>query len=303
MATTLVTARFGSIAFPVDEVVLQGGHRFHIHEYPHAPGGDPERLGRKLYIIRMHAWFHELEGAAAQRYPDLWPNGLKQLRKLLERGYTDELVVPTVGAIKAFPTAWTQKLVASKSITGEELDLEFCEDDASFELAGSDFEVASSSVAQANTELQAAAELEKYLSQLKRKHSIFEVINDAVGSFQAARDQVGLVGGLVTAKLANIVDLCNEADRTLDFMSKADGVFIAQALRNLSFAATTTNEKLQGPERKRISYVVPTKTTVVDLATKLYGDASKTAELLKLNAFKNPYAIEGGTIVDYMAAA
>lgn len=305
MATTLVKASFAGISFPVDEITVQGGQRYHIHEYPHSPGGQPEKLGRKLYVVRFRAWFHELAAGSrgAKLYPDLWPNGLKKLRTQLEDGTTQDLTVPTVGTIQAFPTAWTQKWAAQVALDGEKVDLEFCEDQEALNLGGTDFEVAAASLVAANSELQDAANLAAWkLANLPRKPGLFEAINNAVGAVLAVRDSVGAAASLVAAKLDAVSSLCNELEKTVDVLGGASFVQVAQSTRNLSFAAGDAAAKLAGPEKETMVYIVPSKTSVAELSQRLYGDTEHVGAILKQNAFVDAFNITAGTTVLYQAS-
>ena len=292
-------ASFAGIEFPVDEIVVQGGQRFHIHEYPHSPGGTPEKLGRKLYIIRFRAWFHELKGTAAEQYPDLWPNGLKRLREALETGETFDLTVPTVGTIQAFATNWTQRFAVMQALDGEKVDLEFCEDQAGPNLGGNELEVAAEDVRAAADKLNVAAELAAW--KATKKPGLFEQIGDMVNSALALRDQVGAAATLVAAKLDQVSALCNELEKTVDVLSGADFVAVAQATRNLAVAASEAASSLVGAESETLVYTVPSKTTVQELSVKLYGDTTHVADLLKQNAFSDAFNITAGTQVLYQA--
>ena len=48
---------FNDIAFAISSLTITGGLRKHTHEYPHANGGDQEKLGRLLYVFEMDAIF------------------------------------------------------------------------------------------------------------------------------------------------------------------------------------------------------------------------------------------------------
>lgn len=301
MTITLSRASFAGIAFPFTEITVSGAHRYHVHEYPHSPGGDPEKMGRKLYVIRMSAWFHELSGLAAVNYPDLWPNGLRTLRNILETGSTEDLVVPTIGTIRAFPTAWTQKFVTGQALDGEKVDFEFCEDQDTLNLGGNDFDFAAESMSEAAAKLDLAAALRDYTKE--RKPGIFEQINDAVGSVTAMKDKVGAINSLVSSKIETVKSLCSQVESVVDFMGSAESVPIAVAVRNLWFAANELAANLVVPATRLLIYVVPSTTTVVDLSQRLYGTTTRAQDLLRLNAFSDAYKIPAGTEVTYAVPA
>jgi prophage DNA circulation protein len=301
MTITLSRMSFGGIAFPTTEVSIQGGQRSHIHEYPHTDGGDLEKMGRKLYMIRVSAWFHELTGIAAQNYPDLWPSGLRQLRALLESGETKDLVVPTIGTIRAFPTSWTQKFVAASALDGEKVDLEFCEDQEGA-FGDVEAEFAAASVSTALDQLNEAAALMEFRG-IARIPNIFEQINDAVGSFVALKDQAQAQSTLISDKIESIKSLCQQVESVVDFAGTAPTVGVETAVRNLWNAANDVAQNLVAPATKTLVFLVPSKMTVQEVSQRLYGKTDRVADLLKLNAFPNAFAIPAGTQVLYAVPA
>src|SRR5262249_28189814 len=122
----LQRASFDGVPFPVESVDVTSDLRHHVHEYPHTAGGDPEKLGRSLYRIQMLGNFQ----ATFRAYPKLWPEALTKLRKTFEAEKTADLVIPTIGTIKAFITKWRQRSTA-KIRSGEKVEIEFLEDQAS----------------------------------------------------------------------------------------------------------------------------------------------------------------------------
>src|SRR5438105_4964362 len=120
---TLQRASFGGAEFPVESVSIVGGLRDHIHEYPHSQGGAPEKMGRKLYTIRMKAVFQ----TKFKLYPGLYPNTLNFLRKMFEEQSSADLVVPTIGTMTAYCRNWTQEM-EWRIRNGEKADFEFVED-------------------------------------------------------------------------------------------------------------------------------------------------------------------------------
>ena len=301
MAITLARMSFGGIAFPFVEYSLNGAHRNHVHEYPHAQGGDPEKLGRKLYVVRVTAWFHELTGPAAQAYPDLWPSGLKRLREMFESGETKDLVIPTIGTIRAFATQWTQKYVVSNAPDGEKVDIEFCEDEAGDLLAGNEAKFAAESMVEALALLNEQMALLEARG-LARKPNIFEQLNDLVGGFVALKDQAQAQATLLSDKVESIKALCQEVESVADFVNESSGVGVGAAVRSLWTAANAVGDALVVPASQVLTHIVPSRTTVVDLSALLYGRTDKVSDLLKLNAFIDPFGIPAGTVVRYAVA-
>jgi len=301
MAITLSRMSFGGIAFPTTEVTVNGSQRYHIHEYPHSPGGQPEKLGRKLYVIRVSAWFHELTGPASVNYPDLWPAGLKRLRELMETGETKDLVVPTIGTIRAFPTSWTQKFVAANALDGEKVDLEFCEDDEGASLGGNEAELAVNSLDEAMSALDAQLALLEFRG-LRRKPGIFEQIGDAVGSVVALKDQAQAQAQLLSDKVERVKDLCQQVESVVEFAGSAGSVGVDTAVRNLWNAANDVGESLFTPASKTLVYVTPQMMAIGAVSSAIYGTTERVQDLLRMNAFPDSFKIPSGTQVLYPAA-
>jgi len=63
---------FDGIEFPIESIKVKGGLRFHVHEYPHVPGGDAEKLGRRLYEIEIVGNFELKSLALAAIFTATW---------------------------------------------------------------------------------------------------------------------------------------------------------------------------------------------------------------------------------------
>ncbi len=103
-------AEFDGLVFAYSEMTVKGGIRFAPHEFPHVPGAEIEKMGRKAYAIGVRAMFHDIPGSdLAREYPDAYPNGLRTMREKFEVQLSGDLVVPSLGKIRVVAHEWTQK--------------------------------------------------------------------------------------------------------------------------------------------------------------------------------------------------
>ncbi len=92
--TGLPQTQFGDIKFPGETHHVSLVLRHHVHEYPHSPGGNVEKLGRSLYKVTVRGNFQ----ATFPAFPDLYPNGMNTLRGYAEQMQTLTFVHPTIGS-------------------------------------------------------------------------------------------------------------------------------------------------------------------------------------------------------------
>ena len=303
---------FGRV-FPVTECVVAGGARHHVHEYPHTPGGDTEPLGRKLYTIRFKAFFLDVPGSLLNReYPDLYPTTLQILRTAFEEEKVADLLIPTIGTIKARCVNWSQ-VMSSANLSGETMDLEFLEEYESPYLDNSGSVDINLDVGAANDALQLAvatklAELDEGdlavpSPAVERATSLFQAINDAVGAVLAIRDTVDIAARLIEAKILKVADLCREVDRTLGTLQGADFVRIMQANRDLWQSVNETLENVTQKPSAIQFYETPKLMGINEVAVVLARYDVKATDLLNLNGFEDAFAIPPGTRVKYLNLA
>lgn len=280
--------------FPVRHVSVRGSLRHHVHEYPHAPGGAFENLGRKLYEIKMSAMFME----TFKLYPGLWPINLDTMRTSFERGDPGKLTIPTLGTIDARCVNWSQEM-DSKIQSGEMVELDFLEDQSQLFLI--DFLVGQerldtrSAVDNFNLEMEKA----NILAGPPRQVSIFSQIRDAANSVLAYFDQAEAFGLLLSAKIEGLMAIIQEADADLDLMQHPANLAIIRAMRDLWNAVNDILHNLQSKQQPLERYIVPVQMTITDVSTAIYGDTTHAIELLQLNPIEDALAIPAGTVVRF----
>jgi len=294
-ANAFAKAAFDGIEFAYIDVAVKGGTRFAVHEFPHSPGAEIEKMGRRPYIVIFTCTFHRIPGSELDKqYPELYPTRLRQLRERFEKELTAELVVPTIGTIKATCTSWNQTF-NSNSPTGEAVQLEFIEDqdsDKAFDDQSTDYGAAK--MAEANDSLLAAAALADFKKATTQ--SIFQDINDAVTAVQGALALGDAYNQMVVGKINAVINLCNYADGQVEEMQHPENHAVLDALKDLWLNSKQLAMNVAEKRSTLLSYNVPKVLTLSQVASNL----SVTVEsLLQLNAFDDSLAIPAGTVVIY----
>jgi hypothetical protein len=287
---TLQPMEFGGIRFPFERRVISGGGRQHTHVFPHSHGGENEKLGRELYRVQVFSQFHDRPGEEMDRiYPDLYPARLTLLRGMFERQETQRLVVPGLGSYQAFCTNWTQTLDA-KITSGEEVQLEFLEDE--------DFVPIALRFSQQKMNL-AVDEMMQPLPELPKLPSIFQQINDLVGTLDQIKAAGDIANKLLEAKLIALVNLCANAEQTVNELQDPLNHQVFAALKTVWLAATEWMDDLNSRASPIHVWTTQKKMSVNQISIAIYQDATHIEELLDLNAFADPLEVPAGTPVRF----
>lgn len=292
-------ASFDKIEFPFTTRTARGEFRQHTHEFPKMAGGQPEKLGRRLWTFAFESPFHE----SNLYFPNLYPASLDALTDRFARGVTAELVVPEMGIIRAFITKFERRRRGA-ILSGEELSVEFLEDDLEPFRREALTSSAQASLAEAANDVRdevddardhSEATIEPYRAPLGS-------LLDLVDSVLAIRDQVELYGARVGAQLTGIASACRELH---ELLKGPDLAPLREGLRSLWDAAYQIQSDLlsKGPGSQLTTYVTPTEMGVSQIAQALYGQAARGGEILSLNSnLDDPFAIDAGTTLIVYAA-
>lgn len=283
----LQQASFNEVPFPCEDVEVIGGIRDHIHEYPHSPGGAVEKMGRKLYTVRMTAPFH----VTFPKYPNLWPLGLSRLRGFFEDQTTGPLVIPTIGTIQAYARSWTQSM-NSKVSSGEKAVFEFVEDEGQARLIGELISVNVTSVERKVKDFDAQKALTDFAGD-SSAISLFDAITDAANSVLAVADQIELAGNLFQAKISYLIDLCKQADRLI-FVQNPQNFPLTNFMHDLWNSAIEVQQNVQKSDTKPKTYIVPTTMSMSAISTALYGNSNHSVELMQINPVEDVFAVPAG---------
>lgn len=287
-------ASFDQIEFPFLSRVARAEFRQHTHEFPKMAGGQPEKLGRKLWSFSFECPFH----ASNLYFPDLYPAALDALTERWARGLTAELVIPEMGILRAFITKLERRRRGA-ILSGEDVSLEFLEDDLQA------FRNATTSVGRAALDEAAVNVREELLgfgaddrdlreAKVEPYKEPLDRLLNAVDFVLGIRDQVELFGARVGAQLEGIAAACRELH---ELLKGPDLSPLREGLRSLWDATYQLQQDLmnKGPGSSLVTYVVPAVMSVGQIAQQLYGEASRGAEILALNAgIADPFEVDAG---------
>ena len=284
----LKRAGFEGIEFPIESCEVNGSIRDHIHVYPHAAGGQPEKMGRNLYLIKMTSNFH----ATFKAYPNLWPLGLSKLRKLFESQTTGALVIPTIGTIQAYCRNWSQVL-GNKLSSGEKVTFEFVEDSDTANLVEALIAVRTADLSVRVEAFNAAAAASE-ITKDPKVGDLFDAIGATANSVLAVADQFELQGNILKAKVDYLDNLLNQADR-LKPMGDPSNLPLIEAMHALwdSVVSVRLNAKKSALDPQ--VYVTPTTMAMSAVSQTLYGNNEHTVELMQLNGVPDAFAVRAGT--------
>lgn len=282
----LQAASFDGVPFVVSRVTVKGGMRHHTHSYPHAPGGEHEKLGRDPYTIEMDASFST--ETTFPLYENAWPNDISTLFDRFEQAVTGDLVVPTLGTIKAFAIDWSREHTA-RNRSGETARFTFKEDQDDVLLVSSVVSIQFVSLALlANAIIIEAA-------AVGLKTDIFDAILQAAALAQAAVDQAELYGDTLAAKVDQVTVACQTANNALSALNEPPHWRVMESVQNLGVASIKLNEDILKASNPLTVFTTVTRMTIQDVARSAYGDTSRAVEILKLNSIPDMDNIPAGT--------
>ena len=290
-------ASFSGIVFMAERIKVLSNGRQHIHEFPHAAGGAPEKLGRGLYYISVQANFQTTFAA----YPNLYPNAMLSLRRLYEAQITATFVHPTSGEFDAFISKWDQDYEPGRIRSGEKVQIDFIEDQRSIFLTQASADASSTQMAMAQSNIDAGIKaLQDTLRMTPTDLSVFDAVRSAVNTILSLQSTVSIYSQILNAKAQELVSNCQQADQLFPMQSPLafpilDPLWEVQANAQ-KLASVTSTAGLS-------SWFVPRTMSLLELSQTLYmGDASRQEYLLALNAqnITNPFAIEAGTEILYV---
>lgn len=295
---------FGGLKFPYSTYSIAGGIRKHDHEYPHNPGAAVEKLGRKLYEIRVSVNF--TSGLTDPRYQSLLAI-LANLRASFEAQTTDDLVIPHIGTIQACAEHWTESARSNNRSTIQ-AELTFFEDLNSALQIRNQVDISAGSIQSLS---QALVTLTKPLPVVYADNgfrikqigpnstSLWDAINDLSVTIAGIQDQSDLYGALVASKIAGLIALLRQADQSVESLNSSDNWPVLDALHALWDVCLTVQADLQNTGFQAQLYGVPARMSIADVSFAIYGNTLAAGQLMQLNELPNPLAIETGTTILY----
>jgi len=281
---------FDGWRLPYEGMSLRSRARSVIHRYRRKPAGPAEDHGRENYVISFDCEFHDDAGYD----PPLFPDTLDALRSLYNRRAVGLLMIPHIGEVQAKIDEWDESL-RGNIVSGGRARIGFTETEIGFQGVLANNVDASS--------LQAlSADWDARVEELDPddRVDIFDAISDAADQVLAVRDQILLHGELAQSRVQLLLNLIQQADYTVSLFQDADNWELLYSMKALKVAAQDLLTRPAYEQGQPAHHIVERKSTVMDVAVKIYGDANRSADLLALNVFPDAMAIPAGTRVLYL---
>lgn len=287
----LIQSSFDDIKFPVEKCSIKGEQRIHTHEYPKTPGGLPEKLSRKNYMMTVNAFF--VQGTVG--YSDtLWPDDLALLRVIFETGKTATLHYPTIGDIQAVMRTLDVETDFKSLLNGERVVMTFEEDQSTEFLVDGIVNVTTSSFQDT-----AAA----FFPIAKNKApGLFDQLNALVNSIIGLVDTVQLYGSLLQNQLNSLMQMLSFLDATASPLNATTNSDLLEAFMALRLSSKKLQADSQRASAKLVPYTTPMVMSIGDVSRALYGSSANATKLLKLNSFEDPLAIPANYTLVAIAA-
>jgi hypothetical protein len=311
---------FNALEFPCAHHRIHAIQRKHVHEYPHRPGGSPEKLGRSLYTVTVRGVFHD----TLEAYPDLYPRTINDLQVLFENGTTAQFVHPSVGSFPAFISSWDRSS-DPRSRSGELVEIELTEDQttnflttsildsAHFAALGSTADEVAAQLAslqaqlvpnpdQSTTVNLPASAIAAQVNFTQSDTNLFDAIQSLANDITGIGDTAELYGNLLQAKADQMANVCAQIDSSLSLQDPRS-FLLMDSLHDLWALALRIQQDSQQQRVQLQTWNVTMTMPITAVSAAIYnGDASHAEDLLSLNDIPNPLAVRAGTTLNYYPA-
>jgi len=289
----LQAASFAGYIFPWSRIRVSCSLRDHVHIYPHAPGGQPEKLGRNLYEFHFTCPFHQnlIVWERKNNNTPPWPETLASLRIIFEGGKSFDLVIPTIGTVTAYCTKWDEDADA-RHRSGVAAEFSFREDGSELFLVTELIAARTAATYAARQSYQQAV----YTAGLSGTDSSFDKLTKAVQELEAVKSRAEEEAYIVSAKAESVVALC-ETVAALPVLGDPPYFFVLDSVRELQYSALQLQLDAGKGSKPIVTYTVPLLMPVSLVSKRLYGDTSHALEIMRLNAIPDPLAILPGTVL------
>jgi prophage DNA circulation protein len=291
---TFKSFSFAGVKIPYKSYKIKGAYRKHIHEYPHANGGAPEKLGRSLYEVTVT--YEANSGDFEPPYNQMLQDLTSAFHNLWESGTTDLIHVPHIGSFKAFADEWDEEC-HNTNRSGVLTTVKFVEDQTEASLI---FEGDKKFFTSAK---EAAKDVAIQTDQLTEGKSIWSSINDVAIQVFGFVDQASLYGALIAAKIESLTALLRHADATVKSLGDPENWEIREALDRFRETILDLQDDILKRDRLLREYEVQFTMSVGQVSAAVYGDYTRGGEIMQLNILPDPLQIRPGTVIRYYQAA
>lgn len=294
------------IVFPIETISESGGNRIVARERPYRDGAKLDDVGSSPKCWRFDCTFNNtLKEGNSEGLP-LYPDVLNELIRSFDEHETGDLVVPTVGKVRARAKSYTRaesyEQRDSAKVTFEfEHDNEDKVDATAFNLP----------TVRATVVLQAAATTFSAESDASFDATLADLNEFAAGLEAIASFPSDVLGdldtqaGIVAAAADRVAKAFtsksnNPKEKARSMLSDPDGSVTQRKLLQLQDTAWRARAELRDNSPPVVRQVFETAFTIFDVAARLGQDASK---LIELNPGLDPLFIPAGTVVRVFDAA
>jgi DNA circularisation protein N-terminus len=291
-------ATFSGITFPVESSRIKGGIRDHVHEYPHSPGGSPEKLGRSLYEFTVQVHFD----ARFTNYPGLYPGNLNQLVLLFEAQTTADFRLPQMPkAVPSYCRSWTREM-SNRVRSGEKAELLFIEDQSTLYLFQDLVSQQSSNLGGLSTSLSLSFSGLPFTPSAGFA-SLFQSISTFIGQIQGLAQIASVYGTELSDAVNGLINTCSSFDSDPQ-MQTVPAAALMEANHEIWAAAQAMANDIEGVGVQLQTWIVPMRMDIASVSMALFnGDSSFAGDLLALNPIDDPLLINAGTSLVYYPQA
>lgn len=299
-------AALGGVELPVVRRRITGGRDFARKRLPFVAGQEVEDTGRRPREIEVQAeLFNDMDE------DDLYPDRYEELVAVLDDDSEQTEVLwddPVWGPIPVKVVRWTA-VEEAQSRDGVQITLNMEErgfstssdavfsllqqsDEGRAETDGAEFDALMEELAIGDDEIEAAWEesgfKKKELETVSFQDQVNNLVNDLDAGLQRA-DQVIAKVNTVQARVESVMAL--PAARTA-----AAWQVIDKGTRLIDSVAAI-GESVVSRQTRIINFTTTGRTSVYEIAAKLYGDVDRVSEILRANPQESPLFIPAGTVL------
>lgn len=285
---------FSGIAIPYKSYKIRGSFRKHVHEHPHASGGEPEKLGRTLYEVTVT--YDANSGIVGPKYNQMLQDLTSAFHNMWEAGLTAPLHIPHIGTFNAFADDWDEEC-HNTDRSGVLTTVKFIEDPKDAFLVFESDKVTTASFK------EAAKDVEIRTESFEEGRSLWSSINDIALQVFAFTDQADLYGSLAAAKIESMTQLLKHADSSVKSLGDPENWQMREALDRLRTATLDLADDIQRQDRLLREFEVAFTMSVGQISACIYGDYTRGGEIMQLNVLPDPLQVQPGTIIRYYQAA
>jgi hypothetical protein len=300
MATfdSLQPLAFGNFRIPFKKYKITFEGRHYVHEYPHAQGGAPEKLGRKCLAFHVDGKIDSaLIGA---KYQGNWPDTANFLRFMAQSQDTDTLTIPTVGMIPAFIVLYTEDRDNSQ-LSGFDISIDFLEDPTEAFVANQIASMNTNAIQSAMSDY-ALQLLKNTLTMTNDEVNLFDAIFGLVSDLEGLQDQIQLYSALAEAKFSSLFSAFQRADATARWLNRPENVLGYGAFLDLWQAVTLAYEDKNQKGAKLLVFTTTRDETLTQVSIDIFRNGGHTQDLLGLNAITDPFNIPASSKIRYYLA-